>query len=421
MRVKIFCAFSFLDCCRFHMTVRSTIKSSLFVFCCLFAVAATAADAIHGKVINQTTHQASVGDDVVLLRMGEGMQEESRVRTDAQGQFSMHLGHPDAQYVIRAMHQGVNYDLSLAGASELQLEVFDAAAKIKGLSGTLGMAQIEPDGAALKVTEMYSISNASAPPITQIGQHNFEVHLPDGATLDSLAAKRAQGIWVNLTAVPAPGKQGRYSVDFPLRPGDTLFKFSYHLPASGVATLHLKPAYPVQSFAVMHPPAMKFKSLQPRAFTSPGLVKGMQVEQAVNKVTGEVPAFEVSGIGLTAAKAALPTDEVSPAASVPVATSPAAPPPADSENETEQRSKREAWMIGSLTLLLVVGGVFALWRRGQRQVSGRSNADNVQTLKDELFDLETERFRGSISAEQYDSAKDALILSMQRAMNREKA
>jgi hypothetical protein len=402
------------------------IKSILIIVCCLSAVSAFAADTVSGKVLNQTTQRPAAGDDVVLLRMGEGMQEEARVRTDAQGAFSMNLAHPEAQYVLRVLHQSVNYDHTLTGASTVQLEVFDAASAIKGLQGVLGIAQIESDGAMLKVTEMYSIANASVPPVTQTGPHNFQISLPVEATLDSFTAKRSQGIWVNLAAVPVLRKQGSYMVDFPLRPGDTFFKFSYHLPGSGVTTLHLKPAYPVQSFAVMHPPSMGFKSLRPRSFTSPGVVKGLQVEQAVGGVGREVPAFEISGTGSATPQTSLA--KVLPPSAAPGAAGNSSSSPTNAQSDVDQRNldqrKKDAWAVGLLTVLAIAGGGFALWRRQKRiraRPTGGKNMPVVQALKDELFQLERERSRGTMSEEQYSSTRDALNLSLQRAMTREKA
>jgi cbb3-type cytochrome oxidase subunit 3 len=403
------------------------IKTILIIGCFLSAAAAYAADTVSGKVLNQTTQRPAAGDDVVLLRMGEGMQEEARVRTDAQGAFSMNLAHPGAQYVLRVLHQGVNYDHTLTGASTVRLEVFDVAPAIKGLKGALGIAQIESDGTTLKVTEMYSIANVSTPPVTQTSPHNFQISLPAEAMLDSFTAKRAQGVWVNLAPVPVLGKQGIFAVDFPLRPGDTLFKFSYHLPGSGATTLRLKPAYPVQSFAVMHPPSMAFKSLRPHAFTSPGVVKGLQVEQAVGGVARDVPAFEISGIGVTAPRPAL-AKAVPPSVVLGAATGSSSTPSANPQSEIDQHNadqrKKDVWAVGLLTLFLIAGGGFALWRRQKRigaRNSGGQNMPVVQALKDELFQLETERSRGKMSEEQYSSTRDALNLSLQRAMTREKA
>src|SRR5215472_13468945 len=77
----------------------------------LLALSASAdADAVPGKVRNVTTSQAAVGDDVILLRLGNGMEEEARAKTDAQGAFTLNSSSPNAQYVVRVLHQGVNYD-----------------------------------------------------------------------------------------------------------------------------------------------------------------------------------------------------------------------------------------------------------------------------------------------------------------------
>lgn len=399
--------------------IYGTKKFLLLLLLC-FLPAALHADTVTGKVVNRTTQKPSAGDDVVLLRMGEGMQEEARVHTDAQGAFSMTLAHPDAQYVLRVLHQGVNYDHTLAGASTVQLEVFDSVPVIPGLSGSLGIAEVQSDGSDLKVTEMYAITNASAPAVAQSGAHNFDVTLPAGAKLDAFMAKRSQGVWVNLA--PVQGKQGVYSVDYPLRPGETLFKFSYHLPAAGATTLRLKLAYPIKSFAVMHPPSMKFKALRPQTFISPGTAKGMQIEQAVGGVGRDVPAFVISGVGAIAAQ--------TPAAKPPAA------PPANAATElgnvpavhatdapvAEDNSSRDAMAVGALLLLVVSSGGFALWKRQRRIAPAKTSGSTpvVQALKDELFQLETERSSGVISEQQYDSARSALNVSLQRALAREK-
>ncbi|HZU30128.1 MAG TPA: carboxypeptidase regulatory-like domain-containing protein, partial [Candidatus Angelobacter sp.] len=97
----------------------------LFFTVCYFAMASFATDIVSGKVRNQTTQRPSSGDDVVLLRMEEGMQEESRTHTDANGAFSLQVEQPNAQYVVRVLHQNVNYDHTLTGTSPFQVDVFD--------------------------------------------------------------------------------------------------------------------------------------------------------------------------------------------------------------------------------------------------------------------------------------------------------
>ena len=275
------------------------------VLALLLSVATASATVISGRVTNQTRGIPAAGDDVILLRLGEGMQEVERTRTNKQGAFSFAADASNANYIVRVMHQGVNYDQTLGGPSApLAVAVYDAVAKVPGLAGTMGIAQVESDAGNLKVTEMYSISNNSNPPVTQTNAHNFEITLPANAELSSFQVKRAGGVWVNAMPSPVRGMKAHYAADFPLRPGDTLFKFVYHLPVQSHTALKVTLAYPVKTFGVVHPASISFTSLQPRAFNSPGMVKGLQLEQLVStEMIRDVPVFELSGLGMAPAPA----------------------------------------------------------------------------------------------------------------------
>src|SRR5262249_41710458 len=106
------------------MNTRLKTNLALLLFCCFYAISAFAMDRITGKVRNQTTNTAAAGNEVVLLKLGLGMEEEARTRTDAQGAFAFHAT-PDARHIVRVLHQGVNYD-QVAIASPLEIPVFDA-------------------------------------------------------------------------------------------------------------------------------------------------------------------------------------------------------------------------------------------------------------------------------------------------------
>src|SRR6516164_5025592 len=62
---------------------------SRFLLVLLALSASAGADAISGKVRNLTTGQPATGDEVILLRLGKGMEEETRARADAQGAFTL--------------------------------------------------------------------------------------------------------------------------------------------------------------------------------------------------------------------------------------------------------------------------------------------------------------------------------------------
>ena len=50
-----------------------------------------AAQTLTGTVKNSTTGKPAAGDEVVLLKLGQGMEEAGRTKTDAKGQFSFKL------------------------------------------------------------------------------------------------------------------------------------------------------------------------------------------------------------------------------------------------------------------------------------------------------------------------------------------
>jgi hypothetical protein len=345
------------------MKARRTI--ALFLISLFYALSALAADSIAGKVTNLTTRKPAANTEVILLRLEKGMEEEARARTDAQGGFVLPLSTEGSQHLIRAVYQGVNYDQGVSGKGPVEIAVFDTVRDISSLQANIGMAQLESDGEMLKVTEMYAIANNSFPPVTQQRPRNFEVSIAQNAVLDSLSIKRGGGIWVMVTPMPVQGQSGRYAVDYPLRPGETLFKFIYHLPYTGPTTLHVKPAYPVANFAVMHPPSMKFKASNPRAFTSPGVTRGLKIEQAVKKPVREAPSFEISGIGLappaTRAAESMPAVRLSP---TPAAGSPA---PA-SQPVSQGRQEGGMWAVLSGVAALLAASVFMVWRKRKRAV-----------------------------------------------------
>jgi hypothetical protein len=355
------------------------------------------------------------------------MEEEARTKTDAQGAFTLAGKSAGSAYVVRVLHQGVNYDQTVIGTAPLEINVFDTVSKIKGLSGGIGMVQMESDGKMLKVTEMYAITNASNPPRTQSGPHNFEISLPGKAVLDFVEARRSEGVWIKTPPVAVPGQPGRYAIGFPIRPGNTLFKYTYHLPYSGPTHFHLRLPYPIQKFAVMHPPSLAFKALRRGTFVNPGMANGLQIEKAVSEpLVGDVPAFEVSGVGVAPAPPAIA--EASPAPKVsapPVPTSVPADNSRGGLSTTTARATPMLWLsLAALGGVLAIG-VLAVWkmRRGRATQSERPSTRQplIEVLKEELFQLELDRAQGSISAEDYAATKRALSHTLQRAMAKKAA
>ncbi|HET6844003.1 MAG TPA: hypothetical protein VFK06_20345 [Candidatus Angelobacter sp.] len=406
----------------------SAFKSAILIACLLSVLSAHAADTVTGSVRNQTTGKPAEGDDVILLRLGQGMQEEAHTKTDAQGAFTLSISSPKDVHIVRVMHQGVTYDENVLGAAPLQMQVFDSVPKIPGVAGSMGIVQIQSKGEDLNVMEMYAIRNESTPPVTQGQQRGYEVSLPEDAGVDFVQAKTPKGIWVNIKPVARKGKKGQYSINFPLRPGETLFKIAYHLPNKGPRTFHVRLDYPIQRLAVTLPPSMSFKALRPGTFRTPVTVNGMQLEATVAEpVVGAVPAFEVSGHGVVAA---LPSPAPAPTASAPHVSAPpaqarsSATAAAAMPQTAHDISAGNLWLILGATVVLLAGGIYAAWQFSRKRAFAAAGSaasqpmSMIDMLKDELFQLESDRLRGAISAEEYESTKKALNQTLERSLAR---
>ena len=414
--------------------MRKYLNASLLLVLLVSAAIGAAQQTIAGTVHNMTKGQAAAGDDVILLRLGEGMQEESRTRTDSQGAFTLNVASLSDPHLLRVVHQGVNYDQPVTAKGPLGISVYDAVPKVQNLQGSIGIAQIEsPDGKMLKITESYDITNTSSPPVTQSRADNFVISVPPKAVFESAQVRRGQGIWLKVVPVPVKGQPGKYLIDFPIRPGDTLYQFTYRVPYQGPTTLHLKLAYPIQKFGIMLPSSMTFKSQRPDAFRAGNLGDGVVGEMAmVSPLVGEVPAFTVSGTGSapqhgSAANAAPPAGasapSVAPAApQAPEATSPQ-PSARNQAAAAPTQSNRELWLIISAIVVLLAASVYVFSRMNRRPViAAAGNAvapsSTVDLLKEELFRLESERAHGAISPEEYTATKEALNKSIERALAR---
>src|SRR6266700_3044865 len=121
------------------------------------SVVMLASDTITGVARNQTRNRLAVGDEVILLRLDQGMQEEARTKTDSHGSFTLNVLHPDALHLVRVVHQGVNYDQRASADDAVSIDVFDAAAKVQVVTGSIEFIRIGTHGSLLHVSAMIEI------------------------------------------------------------------------------------------------------------------------------------------------------------------------------------------------------------------------------------------------------------------------
>ena len=218
-----------------------------------------AATPITGVVTNKTTGKPSAGDSVTLIRLAQGMQEATHTTTDAHGHYTLEVP-DDGLHLVRVTHDLANYFRPApAGTTTVDLDVYNAAAKVKGVTSEAQVMRIESDasGSALRVVENFFLKNDSNPPMTQFSKMPFDFWLPDGAVVEGAAAESPDGMPVRQAPVPLAEKN-HYTFLFPIRPGETRFQITYRLPYTGKLAIEPKLTMPTDTVAIMIPKSMTF-------------------------------------------------------------------------------------------------------------------------------------------------------------------
>jgi hypothetical protein len=261
----------------------------------LLAASAAQAATISGTVSDRTTNKVAVHDTVVLIGFGQGMQEVTRTTTDEHGHYTLEAP-DDGTHLVRVDHEKAAYfQPAPAGAHTVDVDVYDVAEKVKGISTEADVLSMQTDPGGLHVVENYFVKNDSQPALTQFSRHAYEIYLPPGAKLEASAAMGPGGMPVASSPVPV-GDPNHYAFVFPVRPGETRFQVSYHLPYAGSLQFSAKVAMATENLVVMLPKTMDFKPAGSEFQTVPDSVasqtfvrKGVSPEQPV--------AFTVSGTG----------------------------------------------------------------------------------------------------------------------------
>ena len=402
------------------------------------------ADTISGTVTNRTTNKPSAGDDVVLIRLAQGMQELTRTKTDSKGNFKLDV--PDqALHLVRVTHDKANYFRPApAGTESVEIDVYNAAAKVEGVTGAADMMRIETDesGKSLRVVENFFVQNDSKPPMTQFSDKAFEFYLPAGAVVDGSAALSPGGMPVQASPVPL-GDANHFAFVFPVRPGETRFQVSYKLPYTGKLTLAQRPVLATGAAIVMMPKSMTFTPGASADFAAVTEDTTAQTYVVRNVAASQAMEFAVAGSGQ------LPRDSQAPGGGGDVqggggaasasggATSAASDTrpggglgtPLDPEGTNDPWAKYKWWILGGLGLVLAIaagvmlkgGGAVSPVAAGVSATvapAAVGGSGLLGALKEELFALETDRLQGRLSEAEFAEQKAALEVVLRRALAR---
>lgn len=452
----------------------------------LFALAALpaslAAATISGTVIDRTTNKPAAGDTAVLLDLTQGMQQSAQTTIDAQGHYSFTVPALTGMHLVRVDHQNADYYGSVPpNTSTVNIDVYDVAAKVKGVHVYADVVRMQTDSQGLNVTENYFIRNESKPPLTQYSDHAFQFSLPPGAAVQGGGATGPGGMEVAATPV-ALKQKNQYAFVFPMRPGETEFQVAYTLPYSGSLAFHPSVSMPTDNFAVMIPTSMSFSGgplFQP--LHGDADEPGTQTYLASNVNPGTTLAYTVSGTGSMPREAQnaqggnaqggqamggnqTAQDQPTVQQGVPGG---GLGPPSDTPDPLQ---KYKWWIVSGVGLALVIVAAFMLRSTPGLQPAGgaplpaqpsaltptvpsgmkatalraelaahapppppqkastarpaahaapATDSSMLNAIKEELFALETERLEGKISEADYAQSKAALEVVLRRALGRQ--
>lgn len=411
----------------------NTLRAFLIFTIAATTIAATAnAATLTGTVTNGTTNKPSAGDEVILIKLAAGMEQAGSTKTDAQGKFAIPL--PDeGMHLVRVIHQGVTYHQPAPpGTTSVDVKVYDASPKIAGVNAVADLMYLQAGKGELAIMRLFAVDNSSQPPRTEMSDSAFEFFLPEGSEIDDAQAQTAGGQWVNTQPTPQKEK-GRYAFVFPIRPGQTQFRVTYHLTYSGKATLNPRLIYPLEHFVAIMPRSLGFAPSKSGVYEDkqPPDLPDAIAEVASNPKPGQNLAFDISGEGALQDQNQNASNQNQGSSSAPAASIDKLPggglgKPGEDPDPLDQY---RWWLLGAVGVVLAGGAAYTTSRSKAPAANassaplaapGGSSGALLGALKEELFQLEMEHQQGQISDQEYATAKAALDQTLARAIKRNK-
>jgi hypothetical protein len=426
--------------------VRFAVAAALL----MIGIVSASAQTLTGTVTNGTTGRPSVGDEIILINISNGMDIAANTKTDSSGKFSFTLkdgsGSP---HLIRAVHQGVTYhQMAPPGVSNVEMNVYDVAKSVPGIQVTADVMRFQAESGTLQGIRLFAVNNTSSPGKTQMNDHNFEFYLPAGAKIEQAQAKAPGGQPIAADVSPQAEKN-RYAVVFPLRPGETQFQIEYTMPYSGAIKIDPKLLHPAEHLVVVLPKSIQFSAVSGSAFQSmqdPTDADTM-VEVAQQAHPGQQLGFSLKGTGTITES----SQQVASGAAQQQGMSNRPGGGLGNPIGTPDPLQQYRWYIlGGFALVLAAGGWFVTKQRPSAattaatavptsEPAGKSSKARVvatptavspsspaaktsmllEALKEEIFQLEVERRQGKVTQAEYEKAKAALDQTLERALKRQ--
>lgn len=187
---------------------------------------------ISGVVVNRTTNKPQPGATVQLNHFDAGgMKPAGEIKTGPDGKFAF----PDAAggpTLLRSTWDGVTYNKMLPPGTPttgVTLDVYQSSKQPGGAKVSKHMILFEPADGAMSVNETFMYENDGQTAWNDHVNGTLRVYLPNGFSKLTINATAPGGMPVPASATKT-SQPGIYKVDFPIKPGETRFDFTYSFP-----------------------------------------------------------------------------------------------------------------------------------------------------------------------------------------------
>jgi len=191
---------------------------------------------ISGRVINGTTNQPAVGQKVELLTLAEGMKTASEALSGPDGSFvfSPVENAQTPHLLLRAIYQGVNYNLSVSSETQDEkpviMTIYETTQKLEETKVSLPVMLVQASGNALLVQQQYLLTNDTNPKKTLVNSHGtFLFDTPPPAITSELSVSVVGLAGIPLPQQPILRSEGGYQINYPMKPGVNEIRVSYRV------------------------------------------------------------------------------------------------------------------------------------------------------------------------------------------------
>lgn len=205
---------------------------------------------VNGTVLNQSTGKPQPGATVTLYKLGQaGPESLESVKSGPDGQFR--IDNPaDGPHLVQAAHAGITYNLMLFPGRPregLSIDVFDASAKPGPARVNTHMILLETDGSSLNVSESVVWENNGKASFYDPKSGTAKFYLPPAAGQVRVMCSHPARTGIPVErAADKSGAPNVYTVDFPVKPGETRFDLTYTLAGTSFDTKIIHGGGPVR-------------------------------------------------------------------------------------------------------------------------------------------------------------------------------